>query len=97
MEAQDPVDRVHHRANDRRNSSDQQKKSQSSEYFTHAEHAVHHVEKMKQNHGEVHTNPTVIAGDLHVAPGLGVGTEQASGGPCTFEESNRRRDWLNNE
>ena len=44
VEAKDPMDRVHQRANDRHNSRNQQEKL-SSVYFTHAKHADHHVER----------------------------------------------------
>ena len=96
VEAKDPMDRVHQRANDRHNSRNQQEKL-SSVYFTHAKHADHHVEKRNKTMGrytQIRRHTAGIAGDFHVAPGPGVGTERPSGGPCTVAKSDRRGDWL---
>ena len=41
---------------------------------------------------ERHT--TIVAGDFHAAPGPGIGSERPSVGPYTFEELNKRGDWM---
>ena len=37
---------------------------------------------------------TIVACDFHAAPGPGIGSERPSVGPYTFEELNKRGDWM---
>ena len=58
-----------------------------SVYFTHSKYADHHILESVQNDLETH-------GDFNAELGLGNGTERKSVGRYTFNEGNKRGDWL---
>ena len=80
MEASDPKDRVHQRANDHRNVSNQQEKvTLSNVHYSHTGCAVHQVGMMynsMERYATIRRHTTIIAGDLNAALGPGIGKER---------------------
>ena len=69
-----------------------------SVYFSHSGYADHHIEKMYKTI-EKHTANckryiSIVGGDFNAELGLGHGTECTSVGRYTFNEGNKRGDWM---
>ena len=69
-----------------------------SVYFPHSKYADHHIEEMYKTIEKHMTNNKkcipFIGGDFNAELGPGKGTECKSVGKYTFNESNKRGDWL---